>query len=195
MEEADWNKMSAKAPICKTSHRICGSTNVVLWRCVNLLISFFFFLATCVQVNDPDPVLWMVVYAVPSMLTLLIAIRPVITGNLMWRIVCFLHFVACLGFLLYLLVLFARVIDPSGQGFNPLKYEEGREFCGVVILVVWLRLCGEITVESSEKHCTQNYTLLTFAIIYSIFPLLLWALCYVDELQMFVGVCRGMFSD
>ncbi|XP_076324711.1 transmembrane protein 220-like isoform X7 [Tachypleus tridentatus] len=176
MEEADWNKMSAKAPICKTSHRICGSTNVVLWRCVNLLISFFFFLATCVQV----------VYAVPSMLTLLIAIRPVIT--------------ACLGFLLYLLVLFARVIDPSGQGFNPLKYEEGsrlyyREFCGVVILVVWLRLCGEITVESSEKHCTQNYTLLTFAIIYSIFPLLLWALCYVDELQMFVGVCRGMFSD
>ncbi|XP_076310180.1 transmembrane protein 220-like isoform X8 [Tachypleus tridentatus] len=106
----------------------------MIWRCVNLFMSLFFFFATCAQVNDPDPLLWMVVYVVPSVLSLLLAIHPFLTGNFMWRLACFLHFITSFGFFLYLLVQFARVMDPQFYGINPVNYEKENY---VVCLLSW----------------------------------------------------------
>ncbi|XP_022241683.1 uncharacterized protein LOC111085779 [Limulus polyphemus] len=106
----------------------------------------------------------------------------------MWRLACFLHFITSLAFFLYLLVQFARVMDPQLYGINPGNYEEGRELCGVFIIVVWLRICREVPIESMEGPFFRNFILLTFLIIFSIFPLLLWTLCYVENLRSYVGL-------
>ncbi|XP_076310192.1 uncharacterized protein LOC143225154 isoform X6 [Tachypleus tridentatus] len=138
--------LNSKASSKQRTPFSCG---LMIWRCVNLFMSLFFFFATCAQVNDPDPLLWMVVYVVPSVLSLLLAIHPFLTGNFMWRLACFLHFITSFGFFLYLLVQFARVMDPQFYGINPVNYEKGRELCGVFIIMVWLRLCKEVPISRS----------------------------------------------
>ncbi|XP_048100649.1 transmembrane protein 220 isoform X2 [Alosa alosa] len=51
-----------------------------VWRICNLFMSLFFGLATYVQINDPDAGLWMVGYAIPACLTLIVSWHPHITG-------------------------------------------------------------------------------------------------------------------
>ncbi|XP_078293869.1 transmembrane protein 220 isoform X2 [Panthera onca] len=52
-----------------------------LWRACNGLMAAFFALAALVQVNDPDAELWMVVYMIPAVLTLLVGLNPLVTGT------------------------------------------------------------------------------------------------------------------
>ncbi|XP_027980956.1 transmembrane protein 220 isoform X1 [Eumetopias jubatus] len=52
----------------------------VLWRACNWLMAAFFALAALVQVNDPDAELWMVVYMIPALLSLLVGLNPLVTG-------------------------------------------------------------------------------------------------------------------
>uniref|UniRef100_A0A2K5Q9Y5 Transmembrane protein 220 n=1 Tax=Cebus imitator TaxID=2715852 RepID=A0A2K5Q9Y5_CEBIM len=50
-----------------------------LWRACNGLMAAFFALAAFVQVNDPDAELWVVVYTIPAVLTLLVGLNPQVT--------------------------------------------------------------------------------------------------------------------
>ncbi|XP_028912899.1 transmembrane protein 220 isoform X2 [Ornithorhynchus anatinus] len=52
-----------------------------LWRGCNLLMAAFLALAAWVQVNDPDAGLWMVAYAVPAFLSLLVGLSPQVAGH------------------------------------------------------------------------------------------------------------------
>ncbi|XP_068007749.1 transmembrane protein 220 isoform X2 [Melanerpes formicivorus] len=63
-----------------------GRTSVWLWRLCNLLMAAFFGLAAAVQV----------VYLVPAALTLLVSMKPSITGNGVWRLLCALHSAGCI---------------------------------------------------------------------------------------------------
>uniref|UniRef100_A0A2K5EVR5 Transmembrane protein 220 n=1 Tax=Aotus nancymaae TaxID=37293 RepID=A0A2K5EVR5_AOTNA len=56
-----------------------------LWRACNGLMAAFFALAAFVQVNDPDAELWVVVYTIPAVLTLLVGLNPQVTGNVIWK--------------------------------------------------------------------------------------------------------------
>ncbi|XP_068932896.1 transmembrane protein 220 isoform X4 [Petaurus breviceps papuanus] len=79
-----------------------------LWRSCNLVMTAFFALAAYVQINDPDAVLWMVIYMIPAILTLLVGLNPQITGNFIWKNFTKLHLFLCalgtvyLGFYLFL---------------------------------------------------------------------------------------------
>ncbi|MBI2421722.1 MAG: transmembrane 220 family protein [Candidatus Hydrogenedentes bacterium] len=42
----------------------------ILWRLLNLFMAAVYFVAVYVQYNDPDPVVWMVLYAFPMILAL-----------------------------------------------------------------------------------------------------------------------------
>ncbi|XP_029456086.1 transmembrane protein 220 isoform X2 [Rhinatrema bivittatum] len=66
-----------------------------LWRVCNVIMALFFALAAYVQVNDPDAGMWIVVYAIPSALTVLVGLQPKITGNFLWRSLSDLHMLAC----------------------------------------------------------------------------------------------------
>ncbi|KAB1265571.1 Transmembrane protein 220 [Camelus dromedarius] len=58
-----------------------GSWAPGLWRACNWLMGAFFALAAYVQVNDPDAELWMVVYTIPAVLTLLVGLNPLVTAS------------------------------------------------------------------------------------------------------------------
>ncbi|XP_066472075.1 transmembrane protein 220 isoform X2 [Tiliqua scincoides] len=66
-----------------------------LWRLSNLLMAVFFGLAGAVQVNDPDPGLWIVAYSVPAALSLVVGLNPPIADNIVWKSLSDLHSAAC----------------------------------------------------------------------------------------------------
>uniref|UniRef100_A0AAY4C7A7 Transmembrane protein 220 n=1 Tax=Denticeps clupeoides TaxID=299321 RepID=A0AAY4C7A7_9TELE len=106
------------------------------WRLCNCLMSTFFALATYVQMNDPDAGLWMVAYAVPAGLCFLVCLKSTITETSLWRRLADLHvlvsttFGTMLGWTLY-----------RDNITNIFQQEEGREFGGLLLTVVWLLLC------------------------------------------------------
>ncbi|XP_007483049.1 transmembrane protein 220 isoform X2 [Monodelphis domestica] len=107
-----------------------------LWRSCNFVMATFFSLAAYVQINDPDAELWMVIYMIPAILTLLVGLNPLTTGNFIWKSLTRLHLFLCtlrtinLGFYLFL-----------HMDRNILHEEEGRELFGLGIIIVWLSLC------------------------------------------------------
>ncbi|XP_076726512.1 transmembrane protein 220 isoform X2 [Callospermophilus lateralis] len=107
-----------------------------LWRACNWLMAAFFALAALVQVNDPDAELWVVVYAVPAVLTLLVGVNPLVTGHFIWKSVSAVHMSFCLVWaagLAYHFLLHTQ--------HNILHEEEGRELSGLVIITAWMSLC------------------------------------------------------
>ncbi|XP_008162034.1 transmembrane protein 220 isoform X4 [Chrysemys picta bellii] len=106
-----------------------------LWRLCNLLMAAFFGLAAAVQINDPDAGLWIVVYVVPAVLTLLVGLNPSITDNVVWRSLSDLHSAACLvGTIALGCSLFAYAKS------NILHEEEGRNPLGGIRLMVAISL-------------------------------------------------------
>uniref|UniRef100_A0A6J0T2K9 Transmembrane protein 220 n=1 Tax=Pogona vitticeps TaxID=103695 RepID=A0A6J0T2K9_9SAUR len=140
-----------------------------LWRLSNLLMALFFGLAGAVQVNDPDPGLWIVVYSVPAALTLVVCLNPPIADNIVWRSVSDLHSAACvIGSAILGWSLFA-----SAQN-NILHEEEGRELFGLVIVTVWMSLC-----RSSAKNSLGGIRLV-LAISLSLIPFVMWLYIYMN---------------
>ncbi|XP_023210233.1 transmembrane protein 220-like isoform X1 [Centruroides sculpturatus] len=112
------------------------------WRWINTFMGIFFAFEAYLQIDDPDWYLWITVYTIPSLLTFSVALYPAILGNIFWRVMCSVTFAFSVGFSIYLLIEFARVLQPR-LGFNPMFYEEGREFLGVLIIAIWLQACRE----------------------------------------------------
>ncbi|XP_019509975.1 PREDICTED: transmembrane protein 220 [Hipposideros armiger] len=142
-----------------------------LWRGCNGLMAAFFALAALVQVNDPDAGLWMVVYTIPAVLTLLVGLNPLITGNFIWKSVSAIHVFFCIvwavGLAYYLLLHTQR---------NILHEEEGRELSGLVIITAWMSLC-----HSSSKNPVGGRIQLAIAIVIALFPFASWIYIYINK--------------
>ncbi|XP_027706009.1 transmembrane protein 220 [Vombatus ursinus] len=142
-----------------------------LWRSCNLLMAAFFALAAYVQINDPDAELWMVIYMIPAILTLLVGLNPLITGNFIWKNLTKLHLFLCalgtvkLGFYLFL-----------HTERNILHEEEGRELFGLGIIIVWLSLC-----HISTKNPVGRRVLLVVAMAISLCPFITWFYIYINK--------------
>ncbi|XP_016112460.1 transmembrane protein 220 isoform X1 [Sinocyclocheilus grahami] len=145
------------------------SFSQIIWRVCNLCMSVFFSLATYVQINDPDAVLWMAGYAVPAGLCFLLCCQPQITESLLWRRMADLHvlvasaFGVILGWKLY------------KEGITDIfQQEEGRECSGLLLTVFWLLLCrrsGRSSV-GSVRICT--------AVGITVFPFITWIYYYMN---------------
>ncbi|XP_077183709.1 transmembrane protein 220 [Paroedura picta] len=141
-----------------------------LWRLSNFLMAVFFGLAGAVQVNDPDPGLWIVAYTVPAALTLVISLNPPSADNIVWRSLSDLHSVACVvgsAILGYSLL--------SNAQKNILHEEEGRELFGLVIITVWMSLCR------SSARKTLGGVHLAVAVFFSLSPFIMWLYIYVNS--------------
>ncbi|XP_074081229.1 transmembrane protein 220 [Macrotis lagotis] len=142
-----------------------------LWRTCNFVMAAFFALAAYVQINDPDAELWMVIYTIPAVLTLLVGLNPLITGNFIWKNFTKLHLFLCaLGILNlgnYLFLHTERKI---------LHEEEGRELFGLGIIIIWLSLC-----HISTKNLVGRRVQLVVAIAISLCPFITWFYIYVNK--------------
>ncbi|XP_024289368.1 transmembrane protein 220 [Oncorhynchus tshawytscha] len=143
--------------------------SLIIWRVCNVCMSLFFALASYVQINDPDAVLWMVAYAIPANLCLLIAIKPHVTETLLWRRIAKLHMlistavVSMMGWTLY-----------KEHITNIFQQEEGREFSGLMLILVWLLLC-------QHSGSSIGALRLSVAVAITIFPFVAWLYYYINK--------------
>uniref|UniRef100_U3DHG4 Transmembrane protein 220 n=1 Tax=Callithrix jacchus TaxID=9483 RepID=U3DHG4_CALJA len=142
-----------------------------LWRACNGLMAAFFALAAFVQVNDPDAELWVVVYTIPAVLTLLVGLNPQVTGNAIWKSISAIHMFFCT---VWAVCLAYYLMHHTQQ--NILHEEEGRELSGLVIITAWMILCC-----SSSKNPAGGRIQLAIAIVITLFPFISWVYIYVNK--------------
>ncbi|XP_049632981.1 transmembrane protein 220 [Suncus etruscus] len=138
-----------------------------VWRVCHGLMATFFALAAFVQLNDPDAELWMVTYAIPAVLTLLVGFNPHITGNFIWKSISAIHILFCItwsiGLLYYLLLHKKQSI---------IHEEEARELFGLLIITSWMIL---------SKNSVGGRVQLFIAIVITLFPFVSWAYIYINK--------------
>uniref|UniRef100_W5N2P0 Transmembrane protein 220 n=1 Tax=Lepisosteus oculatus TaxID=7918 RepID=W5N2P0_LEPOC len=111
-----------------------------------------------------------VAYSIPASLCFLISLKPPITEVLIWRRLSDLHMLICaavaamLGWSLY-----------KSKAENIFQKEEGREFSGLLLIVVWLILC---------RHSGRNSVgalRVSTAVGITAFPLVTWLYYYINK--------------
>uniref|UniRef100_A0A8D2AZA6 Transmembrane protein 220 n=1 Tax=Sciurus vulgaris TaxID=55149 RepID=A0A8D2AZA6_SCIVU len=132
-----------------------------LWRACNWLMAAFFALAALVQV----------VYAIPAILTLLVGVNPLVTGNFIWKSVSAIHMLFCLVWAVGLAYYFLLHTQ-----HNILHEEEGRELSGLVIITAWMSLC-----HSSSQNPVGGRIQLVVAIAIALLPLISWVYIYINK--------------
>lgn len=165
-----------------------------MWRGVNLVMAVFLALASYVQINDPDPYIWVPVYLIPSLLSLGIVIRPsVAVESAIWRCLCLAHLVLCVAGALCLLSVVMELLSKEPSSF--LVYEEIREFIGVIIVVVWLSIC-RFSSFSCMPRVDSNKVFISVSLavtcLLGSFPLVLWSMCFFGPLRDKLDHCNEM---
>ncbi|EDO47950.1 predicted protein, partial [Nematostella vectensis] len=139
------------------------------WRVANMLMAVFFALAAYVQINDPDPAIWITVYAIPCLLSSVVAIHFQVQGYFLWRALTVSHLCACICGALYLST---RVSVHVRNGMvHPLEHEEGRELSGLLFVIMWMALLKLVNLKSAKT--IQKY-LCMGAVTLSLTPFLMW---------------------
>lgn len=107
-------------------------------KITNLVLAVMFLLFAFVQVNDPDPLLWIVIYGVMAAVCVMAAFRYYLKP-LLWILLA--------GFIVYMVILIPgmqewmaqpekSVLFDEGMKMQHLYIEESREFLGLLICVI-----------------------------------------------------------
>ncbi|XP_062509870.1 transmembrane protein 220-like [Corticium candelabrum] len=162
----------------------------VLWRVINSVAALYFAIAAYVQMNDPDPILWIPLYAVPSLLCFSVVVTPTCTASFMWSSLSLGHVIVCSTGALYI-----GSIGFLKGTLNPLKAEEGREFTGLLIVVLWLSLC---TAKSKANLPAFTVSAVNFFVaVLAILPVCTWLYWHFREQYNWElpEHCKGSFGD
>ena len=109
-------------------------------KILNSILALMFVVFAFVQVNDPDPILWILIYGAMATIAVM-AIFEFYISKLMW--------VLTIGYSLYAIMLFPGLIDWLNSDDRSLLFddlakmqfvyiEESREFLGLAICIVVL---------------------------------------------------------
>lgn len=109
-------------------------------KITNLVLAALFLLFAFVQINDPDPLLWIVIYGAMAAVCVMAAFRYYIKP-LLWILLA--------GFIVYMVVLIPgmqqwlaqpdkSVLFDEGMKMQNLYIEESREFLGLLICLIVL---------------------------------------------------------
>ncbi|XP_071477002.1 transmembrane protein 220-like [Diadema antillarum] len=159
------------------SQKLRNSSAGKLWMLINIITGVFFSLAGLVQINDIDPYVWMPIYLIPACLCFTIVWNPEVVDKGLWRVIAIAHLIVCL---IATLVVGGTVIHYlEDRVINPLRYEEGRELCGVMIIDVWLTicLCKCCGVVKNGTSTGQISVVMWLTLVSSLMPIVFWGLC------------------
>jgi len=112
-------------------------TALCFWRFLNLFMSIFFMVATGLQYNDPDPMVWMFLYGFSSIICITIVINPYVQERRLWRMLVTVHLLYTVGLLVYAILAYGHLVV---KNLNILHDEEGRELCGLSLVAIWLSI-------------------------------------------------------
>lgn len=160
------------------------------WRLSNGFMALFFALAAYVQMNDPDPVIWMMIYGVPCVLCTALVMKSSLQDQFIWKLTAVTHLSACTFAVLYSLSVLLRTEITSK---NPLNYEEGREIGGLLIVVSWIVLCLVTRHKSSNETAVYLWTA-TIAI--ALIPFVLFGIYITTwDLSSLQDHCKDIISS
>ncbi|XP_057311471.1 transmembrane protein 220-like isoform X2 [Hydractinia symbiolongicarpus] len=86
------------------------SKGMLLWRSLNGLMAIFFVTATFLQLNDPDPAIWMYVYGIASVISFSILTFPQLQEQSLWKGFVLIHCAACLAMIFYVILYYGEII-------------------------------------------------------------------------------------
>ncbi|XP_032899975.1 transmembrane protein 220 [Amblyraja radiata] len=139
------------------------------WRVCNLCMAFFFALAAYVQVNDPDAGIWIVAYLIPAALSFLVGLNPPVTENFIWKHLSLMHICMCF----VVATLWGWYLHQNAKS-SIFHEEEGREFLGLVIIIIWMLLC-----RNSGKYLSGFR--ISAAVFITVFPFITWFYYYINK--------------
>jgi Transmembrane family 220, helix len=102
-------------------------------RYVNAFLCLLFVVCTIAQYNDPDAVVWVLIYAIPAIWTGAVALRPDVLSNRPLKIA----FLACLG-----AAIAGTIYMWPSLPENWIRIEEEREGLGLMIVTAALVVAG-----------------------------------------------------
>ena len=119
------------------------------WKITNLVLALLFSFAVVVQVNDPDPISWMAIYAAAAVVCFL----ELRNGSRWWS-------PAIVGIIavIWAATIAPRVIGsvPFGEMFGEFEMknegvEESREMYGLLIVAAWMFAVAARSARSSKR--------------------------------------------
>ncbi|KAH8036997.1 hypothetical protein HPB51_008045 [Rhipicephalus microplus] len=141
------------------------SSSEAWFRLSNGVMAVFFAMASYVQLNDPDAVVWIVAYALPCFASISEALQASWwSRRLRTRFTSTAMMLS--GGLLGLSIWF-WLQDATCIGFNLVTCEHGRESGGAGISLIWLLLLRRRTEAAGWKRATLSATL-------SLLPVAVW---------------------
>jgi hypothetical protein len=161
-------------------------------RLANIMMSLVFVLAAAVQLNDPDPTLWIIVYCLGASIC---AIQASVESSKLWLNVLWLSLAISAGSLGMYKGSWVDSIDFVSSGAT-YQAEALRECAGLSIIVLWsfINLCGDWI--HAGAHTARNKTLLAAAVPCVIG--LLWIAWQYATMYGYVDVvphCRGSLES
>ncbi|XP_059804798.1 transmembrane protein 220 isoform X2 [Hypanus sabinus] len=139
------------------------------WRVCNICMAFFFALAAYVQINDPDAGIWTVVYLIPAVLSFLVGLNPLVTDNFIWKHLSLMHMSMCF----MVATLWGWYLHRHAKN-TIFHEEEGREFLGLVIIIIWMLLC-----QNSGKYLGGFK--ISIAVFITVLPFVTWLYYYINK--------------
>ncbi|XP_072881968.1 transmembrane protein 220 isoform X1 [Hemitrygon akajei] len=139
------------------------------WRVCNICMAFFFALAAYVQINDPDAGIWTVVYLIPAVLSFLVGLNPLVTDNFIWKHLSLMHMSMCF----MVATLWGWYLHRHAKS-TIFHEEEGREFLGLVIIIIWMLLC-----QNSGKY--PGGFKISIAVFITVLPFVTWLYYYINK--------------
>ncbi|XP_062930316.1 transmembrane protein 220 isoform X2 [Mobula hypostoma] len=132
---------------------------LVSWRVCNICMAFFFALAAYVQVA----------YLIPAVLSFLVGLNPPVTDNFIWKHVSLMHMTMCF----MVATLWGWYLHRHAKN-TIFHEEEGREFLGLVIIIIWMLLC-----QNSGKYLGGFK--ISVAGFITVLPFVMWLYYYINK--------------
>jgi len=160
------------------------------WKLTNGLMALFFFTSAVLQVNDPDSVIWIILYLVPGCMCFAVIIFPNIQEFWHFKSLALLQLVISIAGILYTIYHGSKEIVKHKT--NIFETEEGREAGGLAIVVAWLI----ILLRTNSKHI-QSMTLSSWIKVVSVAILpvtltMIWL--YTVDISLSPKHCKGILS-
>lgn len=145
-------------------------SKLLLFRFLHFIAAIFFLLAAFVQKNDPDPALWIPLYLLPGICSILISVNPDVCRKTAFKRVDFIYvFIATI----IISNTLHRNYYPTENNFLwwILNDEAGREFGGLFIVIVWIL----------SMHNVPNVILSALLSLIIIVPCIFWCYIYFNQ--------------
>ncbi|XP_050391981.1 transmembrane protein 220 [Patella vulgata] len=172
---------------------------MVVWRIVNILMTVFFALAAVANVNDSDWYIWVPIYLIPAVLSLMVAVKPAIIETSILSSLTAVVLAVFVGYGVYLIAVLIDTIKQKPSLQNPLIHEEGREFAGMVIIIIWLTISRFTGIGKTGESATSDRRIMTGLLLMTltlgVLPILAWMMCFIGDNHKHIGHCSGMFKS